>query len=204
MCQKHGDAFSTGFFKAWREMCREHPNFGAGTRERNEVPSEAAGASMGATRSQNGAELDRREMAGSIAASEWWLRVVKRSFAHTGWPMQVTEPVIDGGLFEWVWDEFASNRTWSLYDDAVPFLQEAKRRGLHVMVLSNNDERLDETLQSVGLRSLLDHVVVSRSERAEKPSKEIFEAALSRYSGIQVWHPNIECFFIVHIFWLVK
>jgi putative hydrolase of the HAD superfamily len=73
---------------------------------------------------------------------------------------------------------------FTAYPDAVETLPELRRRGLHVVVVSNWDCSLDTVLEDVGLGSYLDAVVTSAVAGSAKPDTGIFAAALEQ-AGVE-------------------
>ncbi len=69
---------------------------------------------------------------------------------------------------------------FSAFDDALPALQAAHRRGWRLVVVSNWDVSLPEVLQGVGLLDRLDGVVTSAEVGARKPDRRVFVEALRR------------------------
>ncbi len=105
-------------------------------------------------------------------ALRWWRRVVAASFEPFGQPTDFER------TFRGLYDYFASGRAWGIYEDAVPTVEQMKRRGKQVGVISNWDVRLEEVLRALGLWELFDCVVVSALVGAEKPAPAIFQHAL--------------------------
>lgn len=66
------------------------------------------------------------------------------------------------------------------YDDAVPALQECRRQGLTVALISNLNQGGDELAASLGLLQHLDFTITSHDVGAEKPAPRIFRYALTR------------------------
>ncbi len=65
------------------------------------------------------------------------------------------------------------------YPDAAPAIDSLRRRGVRVVVASNWDVSLSETLARVGLLDRLDGVVTSASVGERKPSARLFARALA-------------------------
>ena len=68
---------------------------------------------------------------------------------------------------------------FSPFDDAVPALRALRSRGLQLVVASNWDCSLPETLGRIGLAPLVDDVVSSAVVGAAKPDPRLFEAGLA-------------------------
>lgn len=116
---------------------------------------------------------------GALTSSDrqWWRQLVGRVMALQGLP----EPA---GYFERLFEVFGEAEAWEVFADVVPALESCRRRGWHVGVISNWDERLRPLLDRLGLRRYLDSVTVSCEVGVEKPATEIFQAAL-RVAGVR-------------------
>jgi len=69
------------------------------------------------------------------------------------------------------------------FEDAPVALEDLRALGLRLVVVSNWDASLPDTLESVGLLKLVDDVVFSASVGVAKPDPRVFETALER-SGL--------------------
>jgi putative hydrolase of the HAD superfamily len=68
---------------------------------------------------------------------------------------------------------------FSSFDDAEPALRALRSRGMRLVVASNWDCSLPETLSRIGLAQLVDDVVSSAVVGAAKPDRRLFEAGLA-------------------------
>ncbi len=130
----------------------------------------------------NAAEIEQRfrEAWRSVKATErgltssskdWWRQLVYRAVP------QATE-----AYFEELYAAFTRAEAWRVFDDVPATLREARRRGLHVGVISNWDERLRPLLQNMRLTDW-DSITISCEVGVEKPGREMFAAAL-RAAGV--------------------
>jgi len=71
-----------------------------------------------------------------------------------------------------------------LFDDVAPELDDLKKRGLTLGLISNIERDMTATLKELGLSSKLDIVVTSQDAGFAKPQPEIFQYAL-RQAGRQ-------------------
>ena len=71
-----------------------------------------------------------------------------------------------------------------LFDDVLPALNELKRRGLILGLISNVDRDMTPLLGKLGLTSILDIIVTSQDSGYAKPQPEIFHKAVEQ-AGIQ-------------------
>jgi putative hydrolase of the HAD superfamily len=67
-----------------------------------------------------------------------------------------------------------------LYDDAIPFLQALRSRGVRIAIISNCSEDTRGLLEGLGVAALADTLVLSYEVGAAKPAPEIFTCALDR------------------------
>jgi putative hydrolase of the HAD superfamily len=67
-----------------------------------------------------------------------------------------------------------------LYDDAIPFLQRLRDRGIKIAIVSNCAANTRPLLVKHGVDALADTLVLSCEVRSAKPAAEIFRCALDR------------------------
>ena len=67
-----------------------------------------------------------------------------------------------------------------LFDDAIPFLQNLRDRGIKIAIVSNCTENTRPLLVALGVDTLADTLVLSCEVGAAKPAAEIFRCALDR------------------------
>ncbi len=77
-------------------------------------------------------------------------------------------------------DEFLAPEAWMVFPDVRPALDELRRDGARLAVVSNWDSRLPRVLEMLGLAPYFDVVGVSHLEGVEKPDPEIFRRVLER------------------------
>jgi putative hydrolase of the HAD superfamily len=70
-----------------------------------------------------------------------------------------------------------------LFDDVIPALNDLKKRGLKLGLISNIEQNMTTTLDKLGLAAKLDIVVTSQDAGFTKPQPEIFQYALKK-SGV--------------------
>ena len=115
---------------------------------------------------------DRFHATGAEDGIEYWREIVYRTVAKVG-GMDDPEP-----YFLELYDLFADPGVWKLDPAAREVLEESRRRGFRVGLVSNWDRRLRGLLDSLGLLSLFDGVAISCEAGVEKPHPAIFRAAL--------------------------
>ncbi|MCK5576740.1 MAG: HAD-IA family hydrolase [Dehalococcoidales bacterium] len=72
----------------------------------------------------------------------------------------------------------------SLFDDVLPALNELKKRGLVLGLISNIDRDMTPVLDKLGLTPMLDVIVTSGDSGYAKPQPEIFHKAVEQ-AGVQ-------------------
>lgn len=76
--------------------------------------------------------------------------------------------------------ELARNISFILYEDTMPALEELKKRGLALGLISNIPPEKLPVLEQLKVRPLLDVVVIPHEAGADKPDRAIFELAIRR------------------------
>jgi putative hydrolase of the HAD superfamily len=107
----------------------------------------------------------------------WWRDVVMQTLENA---RVEVEPFDD--FFAAVYQEFTLPGVWRLEPGALELLQDLRRAGFRLGIISNFDLRLREILKHVGVLDLFEQIVVSSQVGAEKPSARIFEEALRRFA----------------------
>lgn len=74
-------------------------------------------------------------------------------------------------------------RNYTLYDDFICTVTELKKRGFTNVILSNNYPELKEVMDKLQIAEYFDGIIVSALEGYDKPRKELFEIAKSRYQA---------------------
>jgi len=122
------------------------------------------------------ASLARRsgQRSGQKEEREWWRSLVGEVFSQFG-RMENFE-----AFFDELYDRFASPGAWRLFDDTLPLLQELKRRGRILGIVSNWDSRLFGLCEGLGLSPYLDFILASAVVGFAKPNPRIFQEALRR------------------------
>jgi putative hydrolase of the HAD superfamily len=106
----------------------------------------------------------------------WWHDVVAKSFATIG-----TFDDFDAYFAE-LFAYFANPAIWVADPNAVPLLEELKRAGYRLGVVSNFDYRLYRILDGLSLASFFDSITISSEAGGAKPDPRIFTAALARHA----------------------
>jgi putative hydrolase of the HAD superfamily len=100
-----------------------------------------------------------------------WARLVDETF------FGLTRQPPSETFFPVLYDQFAKPELWRVFPDVVPTLESLARRGLHLGIISNWDERLRPLLAQLKLDLYFNKVVISCEIGCCKPDRGIFEAA---------------------------
>jgi len=126
------------------------------------------------------ADLDRQFAVAWAAKKDFsysvsdWSNLVRQSFAG------LTARPPSARLFGALYDHFATAAPWRIFEDVTPCLQELKRRGLKLGIISNWDNRLRPLLRELRLDRYFDSIVISGEAGAQKPDPTIFQAAAAQ------------------------
>ncbi len=136
-----------------------------------------------------GIEVDPERFDQATAASSFILDEVEEQIYNHDLFVHYTASIIEhmGGrgpnvveVARGIYDQWAVNHHFEMYDDAAPVLKGLQARGLKVGVISNSHRSLDAFREHFSLNGLI-HVSVSSSEHGfMKPHRSIFDAALER------------------------
>lgn len=83
-----------------------------------------------------------------------------------------------------IYDEWATNHHFEMYDDVGPVMRALRERGLTVGVISNSHRSLEAFQEHFGLNGFIHTAVSSFEHGYMKPHPSIFEAALLR-AGVE-------------------
>jgi putative hydrolase of the HAD superfamily len=136
-----------------------------------------------------GIEVDPARFDQATAASSFILDEVEEQIYNHDLFVHYTASIIEhmGGrgpnvveAARGIYEQWAVNHHFEMYDDAAPVLRGLQERGLKVGVISNSHRSLDAFREHFSLNGLI-HVSVSSSEHGYmKPHRSIFDAALER------------------------
>lgn len=105
---------------------------------------------------------------------EWWGEFLRRVLAL----LKSSAPWEEA--LDRLFVAFSEPSLWHVFPDVPTALENLRRRGLRLAVVSNWDSRLPALLTSLGLTGYFDTMVVSALEGVEKPAAEIFLRAARR------------------------
>lgn len=121
-------------------------------------------------------ELPREVEGGFRYSDVWFAAYIERVFHDSLGIPRERLPGLSNELF----GRFSDPATFALFDGALELLDELRRRGLKLGIVSNWSPRLPALLAALGIGKRVDFVLCSAIERVEKPDPEIFTRALAR------------------------
>jgi HAD superfamily hydrolase (TIGR01662 family) len=134
-------------------------------------------------------EIDPARFDHATAASSFILDEVEEQIYNHDLFVHYTASIIEhmGGrgpkvvqVARQIYEQWAVNHHFEMYDDAAPVLQGLQERGLKVGVISNSHRSLDAFREHFSLTGLIHFSVSSAQHGYMKPHRSIFEAALER------------------------
>lgn len=112
------------------------------------------------------------------AERTWWRELVVATFAPVGEIPRMEE------LFEDLYSYFRTAAPWRLHEDALEALTEVRRKGFRIGVVTNYDSRIHDVLGELGIRALIEELVVSSAAGAAKPDRRLFLTACARLGTV--------------------
>ena len=103
---------------------------------------------------------------------QWWRAIVHGVFSEVG-----MVPNFDR-FFDEVYEQFRDDRGWRLFPETLAVLNELRRAGYRLGVISNFDSRIYSVLESLKILTLFDFITISSETGFAKPDPEIFQAAI--------------------------
>lgn len=125
-------------------------------------------------------EIPRREF-------EWWEAIAQTTFRQAG----VFEQFADfSDFFKELYDHFTTPEPWFIYPDVLPALEQWRRIGIQLGILSNFDSRLYSVLKVLKLEEFFTSVTISTEVGFAKPDPQIFITALQKHycEPQDAWH----------------
>jgi putative hydrolase of the HAD superfamily len=106
-----------------------------------------------------------------VKRKAWWKMFAEAVYKGTGLENFSDEH------FEAIYTAFLGNQFWAVYDDVIETIENLKKSGIKLGVISNWDTRLIRILKDVSLHDYFDIITISSEAGFEKPSPEIFRIA---------------------------
>jgi putative hydrolase of the HAD superfamily len=115
----------------------------------------------------------------SLSAADsltFWSYLYRRLLGELG--------IVDEELVRELYSVFSSSSSYRLFDDVLPVLDELKRKGYRLGLISNFEAWLEEMLVELEVGHLFEIAVISGLEGMEKPDPGIYRRALER-AGVE-------------------
>jgi HAD superfamily hydrolase (TIGR01662 family) len=138
---------------------------------------------------QEGVVVDPGRFEAAVAAASFILDEVEEPIYDASLFVHYTATIIEhmGGrgagvvrVAKRIYEEWAGNHHFEMYDDVAPVLNELSRRGIVMGVISNSHRSLDAFREHFQLDTFVTAAVSSAEHGYMKPHPSIFEAALAQ------------------------
>jgi putative hydrolase of the HAD superfamily len=118
---------------------------------------------------------------------EWWHRVAELTFRQVGAFEQFANFT---EFFDELYQHFATAEPWFIYPDVLPALEQWRRIGIQLGIVSNFDSRLNYVLDALKLTEFFTSITISTQIGVAKPDPKIFTAALEKHycDAKDAWH----------------
>mmetsp|Transcript_21067 Transcript_21067/g.41753 ORF Transcript_21067/g.41753 Transcript_21067/m.41753 type:complete len:377 (+) Transcript_21067:83-1213(+) len=123
----------------------------------------------------------------SVSSTDWWREVVTETYLEVGVPQAVLDEYMEDVFAELYYECLTGAEGWELTPEANYVLTEMQiwRKALgnqapKLGVISNFDERLGYLLDNLGIGHHFEFVLTSKECGIEKPSRQIYDIALTR------------------------
>jgi putative hydrolase of the HAD superfamily len=117
----------------------------------------------------------------------WWKSLAIVTFTEA----QVLDKITDFDVFfEELYQYFATENPWFIYDDVIPTLEYWQKQGIKLAIISNFDTRIYQLLKLLKLDQFFSNITISSVTGYAKPNKEIFVKALEDNDSFpeETWH----------------
>ncbi|KAI0989645.1 hypothetical protein GJ496_002254 [Pomphorhynchus laevis] len=110
------------------------------------------------------------------SAVQWWREIVIACYSK-----EVTnDEYVLHSLANHIYYEYEKSDQWSLLPHALNLLTVAKQSNVPMIVVSNFDERIENILENVGIRSFFHDVFIPKNVGVGKPNSEMFRRVLTK------------------------
>lgn len=128
----------------------------------------------------NSQEIPQREF-------EWWHAIAQATFRQAGVFDRFTNFT---DFFAELYNHFATAQPWFIYPDVLPALEQWRRIGIQLGIVSNFDSRLYSVLKALKLEEFFTSITISTEVGFAKPDPQIFMTALQKHycEPQDAWH----------------
>ncbi len=118
---------------------------------------------------------------------EWWRVIALRTFQQVG---VLSEFADFTDFFDHLYNYFATAEPWFVYPDILPALEQWRRTGIQLGIVSNFDSRIYLVLKELKLEEFFLSVTISTETSFAKPDPQIFAIALAKHhcNPENAWH----------------
>jgi putative hydrolase of the HAD superfamily len=118
---------------------------------------------------------------------DWWRIIAQNTFESAGVIQQFSD---FSAFFSELYIHFGTAEPWFVYPDVLSSLENWRRLGIELGVISNFDSRIYSVLQSLELSNYFTSVTISTEVHAAKPDPQIFAIALAKHNcpPEAAWH----------------
>lgn len=102
----------------------------------------------------------------------WWKEIFTESIGG------IVAPEHQDPMFDSAYAEYAKSDYWGIFPEVIPVLTALRERGLRLVVMSNWDHRLNQTLEEMGLACYFEKVYISTRIGFAKPDPGAFDHIL--------------------------
>ncbi len=125
----------------------------------------------------------------SVADQEyqWWRLVAQQTFSSAG----VLDHFVNfDQFFSDLYAHFATADPWVVYPDVPVSLENWRRQGIELGIISNFDSRLYQVLEVLNIAHYFQSITISSETGVAKPDPHIFTVALQKHhcQAADAWH----------------
>jgi len=114
---------------------------------------------------------------GQFSSKQFWHNIISHCFHDLH---RIKKEVGIQSITDYLYEDFKSDKHWQVYEETHEVLSNLRNHGIKMCVISNFDERLDNILTCLKLKTYFDFVVCSYTFGVAKPHSQIFLEALSQ------------------------
>ncbi|PVV05273.1 hypothetical protein BB560_000210 [Smittium megazygosporum] len=116
-----------------------------------------------------------------ISDDEWWKMVIRDTWLEYGAAIEDFQGILDQATAE-LMDWFTSSVGYTLVPGSTQLLDNLRKNGYILGILSNSDSSLGKVLADLGILEFFSFVIQSSSTGLSKPDPEFFALALNKFN----------------------